>query len=65
MEVHPDGMTSIPDDTLFGSPKSPVNPFTSPILPTNGTAGKDDELEKLSAELGDLPAAPRQRHLIH
>jgi len=57
VEVHLDGTMSSPDDTPFGSPGSPVNPFASSTSPTSGTVGEDDELEKLSAELGDLSAA--------
>lgn len=58
VEVNLDGTTSNP---LFGSPKSPVNPFSSsPTSPDGATAageGEDDELDKLSAELGELSAA--------
>lgn len=56
VEVNLDGTTSSPDET----PASPVNPFvstTSPNPTNNSDAGDDDELDKLSAELGELSAA--------
>eukprot|EP00580_Thalassiosira_gravida_P005012 CAMPEP_0201654100 /NCGR_PEP_ID=MMETSP0493-20130528/45325_1 /ASSEMBLY_ACC=CAM_ASM_000838 /TAXON_ID=420259 /ORGANISM="Thalassiosira gravida, Strain GMp14c1" /LENGTH=451 /DNA_ID=CAMNT_0048130649 /DNA_START=668 /DNA_END=2023 /DNA_ORIENTATION=- len=59
VEVNLDGTMSTPDDTAFGFPKSPSNPFTSAASPNTPavTADVGDELEKLSAELGDLSAA--------
>lgn len=56
VEVNLDGTTSSPDET----PASPVNPFVSSASPqpiNNDNAGDDDELDKLSAELGELSAA--------
>jgi len=59
VEVNLDGTLSAPDDTSFGFPKSPSNPFTSAATPNTPAVAADvgDELEKLSAELGDLSAA--------
>jgi len=60
VEVHIDGTTSSPDENLFGSPNSPVNPFASSATSPNATKTYDtsemDELDKLSAELGELSA---------
>lgn len=59
VEVHLDGTSSIPDDDLIGSPKSHVNQISSSASPSepDATADMEDELERLSAELGDLSAA--------
>lgn len=64
VEVHIDGTTSSPDGDLFSSPKSPGNPFASSTTASSphNDANKSydtsemDELDKLSAELGELSA---------
>ncbi|KAL9185667.1 hypothetical protein ACHAXT_003444 [Thalassiosira profunda] len=55
VEVDLDGTTSSPSE----APKSPPNPFASAASPDEPLTndGGDDELDKLSAELGDLTAA--------
>lgn len=59
VEVHLDGTTSTPNDSLIGSSKSHANQISSSTSPTapDAAADTEDELERLSAELGDLSAA--------
>jgi len=66
VEVHFDGTTSSPaGEDVPVPPKSPANPFASPTLsPDVVDADEMDDLDKLSAELGELSAVTEAFDLL-